>query len=284
MQIITPFDPSAAASGSINTGLVNRCAVIYLINESAIGIKLTFADGSTGVVPPWFARAFQLAVPNAPIEWSQLYTLGSTGAPVSIVQGEGYEPNEVEWAQLSQGPLARQVNIGNTVNTTSSGSQTIVTNIINDGSVTPTQFIEASITGLPASTVSISNNGTMVLGNSTFPGSISSDNAQFHTDGSGNVTCKNLTASGTMSVTGNLSIGSLNLTHLIFSTFTVPGTATSPATVSHGLGTTPRIILCQANITGSSNTTGYKVTGITSTQCTITGVGGGTITNCIAIA
>lgn len=239
MQIITPFDPSASVSGTIAVALVNRCAVIYLINESSIGIKLTFADGSTGVVPPWFARAFQLAVPNAPIEWSQLYTLGSTGAPVSIVQGEGYEPNEVEWAQLAQGPLNRQVNVGNTVTTTGGGGGVTTADFLqNDGNAFATQIIEATPLGDTTSAVSLTNDGTLILGNNIHHGMLSSDNAQFKTDGSGNVTAHNVVANGALTVAGNATIASSNLSIPKIVIFTGTSTA-NPVTVNHNFGGTP---------------------------------------------
>lgn len=268
MQIITPFDPSASVSGTIAVALVNRCAVIYLINESSIGIKLTFADGSTGVVPPWFARAFQLAVPNAPIQWEQLYTLGSTGAPVSIVQGEGYEPNEVEWAQLAQGPLTRQINVGNTVTTTSGGGGTTADLLQNDGFPATTTIIEATPLGDVVSAVNIKNDGTLILGNNIHTGSITSDNNAFRTDGNGNLTAQNITSTGALSVTGNTSIGgtlTVGGSPLKKATFFSGTLSSNGQTFNHNFPGTPAWIGIIA--TSSPNT--YYTSTITSTTVAV---------------
>jgi hypothetical protein len=157
MRTITPFDPSATASGKIQTNLANACAVLYLINESHIGIKLTFADGSTGVVPAWFTRAFRLTTPNAPVEWSQLYTLNASSTPTNpLVFGEGYEPNEVDWRQLATGPLTRQINVGNTIPVASS-----TTSVVNDGNAANTSVVEATQSGAGGSNLLIENDGTI---------------------------------------------------------------------------------------------------------------------------
>jgi hypothetical protein len=160
MQIITPFDPSATAFGTIQTGLVNRCAILYLINESQIGLKLMFGDGSTAILPPWYARAYYLNVPNAPVKWEQIasYNTGAGTAPFSLVTGEGYEPNEAEGIVFSQGPLARQLNIGNNLNVGTSTTQ-----VINDGSPADTQVVEATQTGASGSNVVIENDGTVLV-------------------------------------------------------------------------------------------------------------------------
>jgi hypothetical protein len=160
MQIITPFDPSAATQGYIQTGLVNRCAILYLINESQIGLKLMFGDGSTAILPPWYARAYYLNVPNAPVKWEQIasYNTGAGTAPFSLVTGEGYEPNEAEGIVFSQGPLARQLNIGNSLNVSTSTTQ-----VINDGSAANTQVVEATQTGASSSNVVIENDGTVII-------------------------------------------------------------------------------------------------------------------------
>lgn len=64
---------------------------------------------------------------------------------------------------------------------------TSVTNLINDGNAAGTQIIEATPSGDSSSAVSVLNDGTLVLGNSTHKGSISCSNGAFTVDASGNV-------------------------------------------------------------------------------------------------
>ena len=157
MKVITPFDPSATPT-PLDPGLVNPCGVLYLVNESNIGIQLTFPDGSTGVLPPWFARAWQLKHPGA-VTWTAIYNLASSQPPISQVFGEGYEPSEVTFAHLSQGPVMRQANIGNTVST---GVQ-VPTNVNNDGNVANTVFLEATQAGASNSNFSADNSGNLTV-------------------------------------------------------------------------------------------------------------------------
>jgi hypothetical protein len=158
MRTITPFDPSATPDGTIQTNLANSCSVLYLINESNIGIKLLFADGSTGVVPAWFTRAFRLTTPNAYIQWQQLYTVNGLSPINPQVYGEGYEPNEVDWRQLATGPLTRQINIGNSVPVSGSSSS-----VVNDGNAANTVVVEATQSGASGSNVLIENDGTVMF-------------------------------------------------------------------------------------------------------------------------
>lgn len=148
---------------------------------------------------------------------------------------------------------------------------TTASNIINDTSPIGTQILEATVTGDGTSAVSVKNDGTFKLGNSVHHGSISSDNVQFRTDGSGNVTAQNVTAGGTLNVTGNtvLSPSGVNSiggkTPRTFSIFT--GTVTTSGTFSHGLSSVPSAIHLMWT---SGNTIGIEsITNITSTQCTI---------------
>lgn len=94
--------------------------------------------------------------------------------------------------------LNRSTTIGGTVSTAMGGS----TSLQNDGNAAGTQIVEATVSGDPSSAVSLKNDGTLVLGNTTHKGSISSDNAKFTTDGSGNVIEQNATVQGNLAVTG----------------------------------------------------------------------------------
>lgn len=151
---------------------------------------------------------------------------------------------------------------------------TIATSIVNDGNAAGTQIAETTAAGDTASSISLRNDGTLIIGDTANPGSISSDNNLFHTDGSGNVTAQNITVNGNLNVSGLATLAGLLLgsdtpiTH--FSTFTVTNASLSN-TVSHGFGSIPKIILMQ-EAWYSSATFGFTglVSNITSTQCTIT--------------
>lgn len=162
MRIITPFDPVNNTSGTITTGLVNRCAVLFLINESPMGLILSFADGSQAVLPPFWARAYKMPVPGGPVNWTQQYNLPLASSPLATVQGEGYEPNEVDMSQLSQGPLNRQSNIGNSIPVSTTVSQ-----VVNDGNPANTVVVEATQSGAIGSNVTIENDGTVTIKDGT---------------------------------------------------------------------------------------------------------------------
>lgn len=162
MRIITPFDPVTNTSGTIQTGLVNRCAVLFLINESPMGLVLTFADGSQAVLPPFWARAYKMPVPGGPVDWQQQYNLPISSSPLFTVQGEGYEPNEVDMSQLAQGPLNRQSNIGNSIPVSTTVSQ-----VVNDNNPANTVVVEATQAGAIGSNVIIENDGTVTIKDGT---------------------------------------------------------------------------------------------------------------------
>jgi hypothetical protein len=149
-------------SGTIQTGLVNRCAVLFLINESPMGLVLTFADGSQAVLPPFWARAYKMPVPGGPVDWTQQYNLPIASSPLFTVQGEGYEPNEVDMSQLAQGPLNRQSNIGNSIPVSTTVSQ-----VVNDGNPANTVVVEATQSGASGSNVVIENDGSLTIKDGT---------------------------------------------------------------------------------------------------------------------
>src|SRR6266516_3031107 len=66
-----------------------------------------------------------------------------------------------------------------------------VTTLVNDGSTAGTQIVESTPACDAGSAVSLLNTGVLVLCNATHPGSISSDNGAFATDGAGNITIAN---------------------------------------------------------------------------------------------
>lgn len=156
MRNIKSFDPSAAASGAITTQAVNPCSVMVLFNHSLYGLVLTFPDGSTGRLPPWYFRYYYLAMPGN-VQWAQEFSLASSGAPISLVTGELYEPSEAEKRTFTEGPLPLQLNIGNTVNTNTGTNQ-----VINDGNLLMS-VLEATLQGSSGSNALINNDGSFAF-------------------------------------------------------------------------------------------------------------------------
>jgi hypothetical protein len=158
MRNIKSFDPSASTSGKIVTQAVNPCSVMVLFNHSLYGLVLTFPDGSTGRLPPWYFRYYYLAMPGN-VEWAQEFSLASGGAPISLVTGELYEPSEAEKRTFTEGPLPLQLNIGNTVNTNTGTNQ-----VINDGNPAISTVLEATQSGnVNGSNSLISNDGSFAF-------------------------------------------------------------------------------------------------------------------------
>jgi hypothetical protein len=144
------------------------------------------------------------------------------------------------------------------------------TNLVNHGNAANTQIIEATVSGDSSSAVKLTNDGDLVLGNTTYHGSISSDNGAFHTDGSGNVTCNSITGGGTLSVTGNVTVagtttaGGARVGRATFFTGSI-STIGGSVTVNHGFGSTPAYVY----VIGTAQTCAYRVGSITSTTVTI---------------
>jgi hypothetical protein len=127
-----------------------------------MGLVLTFADGSQAVLPPFWARAYKMPVPGGPVDWQQQYNLPIASSPLFTVQGEGYEPNEVDMSQLAQGPLNRQSNIGNSIPVSTTVSQ-----VVNDNNPANTQVVEATQSGAVGSNVVIENDGSLSIKDGT---------------------------------------------------------------------------------------------------------------------
>lgn len=173
MYVLQDFDPTATTNGTLQTNL-GGCGKVYLFNESPNSLTLQYHDSNgevLGVLPAWYARAFTLTRPATVIYWSQRNTLsftgtpfwtshvpGASGSPQWLVQGESYWQGE-DTSNLYVGPLVRQSNIGNQVSTVGGNAAAIV----NDGNVNGTPIIEATPSGVSASTVSLTNDGIFTI-------------------------------------------------------------------------------------------------------------------------
>jgi hypothetical protein len=229
MRMIKSFDPSEAQNGTIDPQVSNPCGRLYLFNESIYGLQLTFQDGSSASLPPFYFRSYVIRKPG-PVQWKQLYALQSSGAPVSQVFGESYESSEAKSISFVEGPLNRLNNVGNTVSTNVGSSTTLQ----NDNNPSGQTFIESTPAGAGLSTVSVDNAGNVTIrGNNAgvltqllkiiagaspeviiaaagvltaIIGSLSADNGAILTDGNGNITKLNsLSFDGAESIASDAS-------------------------------------------------------------------------------
>jgi hypothetical protein len=154
MRTITPFDPSITAGGTFDPLVVNKCGRIVLYNESPAGLQLQFTGGSTATLPPYFFRSYYVATPGL-VQWTRTYSIQSGGSPLSQVVGDAYEPAEATHHTFTEGPLNRQLNIGNPLTLSSSA-----TSVQNDGNIAATSVVEATQISGPASNIEILNDGS----------------------------------------------------------------------------------------------------------------------------
>lgn len=206
-RIVAQFDPSAG-SGEFSAAAVNRCSALLFMNESANFITLDFSGAFPPMIlQPWSNRLVRLAQPVQTVNWTVSATLNSFDAPVSQVYVEAFDPSE-DLSGIISGPLLRQTNVGNSVSGTASS-------VVNDGSPTGTNVLEATPTGSVDSFALIRNDGTVDFkavssnvetdmlhitpGDATHAakivlqllqtlGALSLDNGKLTTDGAGNLT------------------------------------------------------------------------------------------------
>ncbi len=161
MRVITTFDPTAAASGSFNSGIVNQGSNMLVMNESSINLIFTFANGDQAQIPANWTRRFKLAQPNFMIFWKQQSAGGlSSIQPTNQVVVEIYEPFEVI-PEIYPQVLVRQTNVGNLTPTTPP-PQTTLADDGRTGGATPIT-IEAKQSGSSGSNLAIDNQGNITL-------------------------------------------------------------------------------------------------------------------------
>lgn len=159
MNLITSFDPSSHASGTFNTSLgVGGRFVAF--NESNIGVKFTFDDGSTAYLPSWTTMIYIQPTPSSTVTWSQANILGGTPGPISQVNIEVYQPGETV-SGVYPFSLIRQLSVSNLGVVTNVAT---ATSIQNDNNGAGTSIIEATVTGSPQSNVAVDNSGNVTIG------------------------------------------------------------------------------------------------------------------------
>lgn len=145
--------------------------------------------------------------------------------------------------------------------------------VVNDKNVANTQMVETTVSGDVSSCISLTNDGTLVIGNSIHPGKWSSDNGAFTTDGSGNANCASLAngstslfsvaGSAVLKATGTNTIGVATIGQ--FSFFSIASTTAGSHTYPHGFSGTP-IFIFLASTTELPN---YCITAFDNTNVTI---------------
>ena len=158
MNLVAAFDPSVAQTGSFNTNL-NIGGRMVIFNESNIGLKLQFSDGSTSYVAAWTTELFTQPGPDSNVTWSQENILGGSTGPISMVTVVAYAPSE-KVVGVYPFSLIRQFFLGNTVSVALPQSSSV----INDNNVSGTQVVESTVSGSPSSNILMNNDGSGWLG------------------------------------------------------------------------------------------------------------------------
>lgn len=199
-DIVTTFDPSTMDSTSFAAPQSSANGALVFWNESNNSLELTFGDGATMYLPAWYHRHKCGATGNVNVTWGIHATLSSASPPVSEVLVEAYDAGEKFPAD---GPLVRQTNIGNDVNT----NVTSTNGIDNEGNPVGTSIIKSIVSGDASTAISWTNDAILINGDAAHPGTVSLDNGTITTDGSGNLAAKQITsgaivAQSTLAVTG----------------------------------------------------------------------------------
>ena len=203
MQIVSVFDPSAAAAGTFKAQASSGTYKMVVMNESNVNLIFTFANGDTTQVPAWQSRLYCRHDGNSDVKWAQQTVLVASGAPVSQVIVETFAQHE-EIIEGYPAPLVRQTNVGNMVTTVGGGSSFVQ----NDSNAAGTSIVESTVLGDSGSAVSLTNDGVLTIGTAAHPGHVSLDHAKITSDGSGNLTIQELIAVAAglgLSVTGSIS-------------------------------------------------------------------------------
>src|SRR5438105_4444506 len=113
MNIVTSFNPASPTSGTFNVVFPGNKGKMLVYNESNINLQLTFSNNYTTYVPAWTAMLYCLnGLPSPVVSWKQYSQLTSSGAPISQIIVETFEPNEPVPGTYPAA-LVRQTNIGN---------------------------------------------------------------------------------------------------------------------------------------------------------------------------
>lgn len=162
--LIQSFDPANTALldsrgvGTIVTNGINPNEQLVLYNSSLVCFKLTFADQTTDIIPPSWAKSFKKPNAIGTVQYQPIFTItAEPGAqPVSICYGSIYETNE-QIDDLNV-PLQYIYNIGN------SGGIPVTNNtLFNTGNNPGTTVVSIQPSDATSPTVTIDNSGNITV-------------------------------------------------------------------------------------------------------------------------
>lgn len=162
--LIQSFDPAntslldSRGVGTIVTNGINPKEQLVLYNSSLVCFKLTFADQTTDIIPPSWAKSFKKPNAIGTVYYQPIFTItAEPGAqPVSVCYGSIYEANE-QIDDLNV-PLQYIYNIGN------SGGIPVTNNtLFNTGNNPGTTVVSIQPNDATSPTVTIDNSGNMTI-------------------------------------------------------------------------------------------------------------------------
>lgn len=271
MNIIGTFDPGAVVTPfPFTASSWSATGKLVIYNESNIGGSLTFGNGYIKYLAAWTADIVCGNFGSQRILWTPIQTLQSNNPPVSYILFESYDSTETVPGTFPTA-LSRQSNIGNAI--TAVGGP--ASSLINDGNVATTQIGEATVGAEGFSSFTLTNDGTMELGNTSAPSrglltvhnginanlitALSGNDMARHV-GSGQRTVDTVNgvdisqsaSTGFKVLTGTLSLPQ-GLGISAISWFGLYVVGTTQATFNHNLGVTPDVVIVQLSGTSSTS-------------------------------
>ena len=161
MRYVSSFDPNSMHNGTIDIGSADSGQKIVLTNMSNWSILLNFDNGLTDVLQAGQAQMWVLESITPVIEWSQKSLINVINNPVSICDVVIYDVNErvngtYPFSLIYFTAIGNPTGVNTNVVATSNA-------LVNDGSVTPTTFIESTPLGQSSSSLTVTNDGLVLL-------------------------------------------------------------------------------------------------------------------------
>ncbi len=211
MNIAKTFDPSSTPNGSFVVDFSSGKGRMLVINDTQINVRMAWL-ANQAYVPAGQQRLFAIPGSGITINWALDSTLGGQAPVVSQVVVETYDDFE-PLIETYPSSMVRQTNVGNSIPVS-----TAANTLVNDGNAGGTQIVEATESGQTLSTVSLTNDGTLTLGNKGAGGAVT----------------------GTINVDFvSLTIGTLHKIKVV--------SGTGPGTNNHNFNSIPSIVLIIPN-------------------------------------
>lgn len=158
-DIVAIFNPVTNTAQTFSAPQTAAQGSLVFWNESNNSLILTFQDGSRSYLPAWYHKHKCGPTGNVDIKWDIHAVLTSSNPPTSEIIVEAYGHGE---SFPADGPLVRQAN-GSTI----TSSMTTLTTLINDGAAPGSTIMESTPGTFPQSSVLLTNNGQLTLGDTT---------------------------------------------------------------------------------------------------------------------